>query len=132
MFPHVTQSYLFSVSCCASSDNSSLFSILSITAFLFWHEFPRAGWEGNQVLLLMLHPDLSSFSDLIPVYLTSLVLIPSSGVELFPHQLHCLSEDRGRVSAPQWFQGLRPKGWLSASPTVLPMMLHGPLKVVLW
>lgn len=59
-------------------------------------------------------------------------LIPSSGVELFPHQVHCLSEDKGRVSAPQWFQGLRPRGWLSASPTVLPMMLLGPLKVVLW
>lgn len=119
-FPHVTQSYLFSVSCCISSDNSSLFSFLSITDFLslgIEHEFLRAAWEGNQVLCLLLYPDLSSFSDLSRGFSH-----PLPWAEHFPHQVHCLSEDKGILSAPQWGQGLRPRGWLSTSPTILPKM----------
>lgn len=57
---------LLSVPCCASSDNSSLLSFLSITAFFsleIWHEFLRARSEGNRGKQLTLHPELSSLSD---------------------------------------------------------------------
>lgn len=121
-FPPVTQSYRFSVSCCISSDNSSLFSLLSITDFLslgIGHAFLRAAWEGSQVLYVLLSPDLSSFPDLSRGFSHPLLW-----AEHFPHQVHCLSEDKGRLSAPQWAQGLRPRGWLSTSPTVLLMFLQ--------
>lgn len=93
-FPHMRHSYLFSVPCCASGDDISVFSFLSTTAFLslgIWHQFLKAGPEGNRVMHLTLHPNCPLFQTSAPIHRTSLGSpFPSSGAGLFPHQAHCL------------------------------------------
>ena len=128
-FPPVTQSYLFSVSCCISSDNSSLFSLLSITDFLslgIRHTFLRAAWEGSQVLYLLLSPDLSSFSDLSRGFSHPLLW-----AEHFPHQVHCLSEDKEDFLLPRGVRASGPEAGYQHLPWFA-WCSYSPLKAVLW
>lgn len=130
--PHGAELFLLSSSC-ASSDDSSLFSFLSIRAFLslgIWLEFLRAGQEGNLSDALSL-----CIQNCPPSQISASVHRPSLALHplLWGWTLSLSLPVRGwgvSFCSPV-VSGLLPRGWLT-SLTVSPETVVGCLKVALW